>query len=385
MRTNIRTLILIILLSIIPTLLLWAPFFLRLEKFWNIPLPQAGMATIVSNFDGPLYILVAKTFYDSHAIQELFANLPSIYFAAHFPLFPLTINAISKLTLDYPYALIASSSLSSIFAIYYFYLLAKNQNSREALFLTFVFAVFPARWLIVRSIGSPEPLFIGAILASVYYFQKKKYITSGIFGALAQLTKSAGILLFFAYLLFLILPKISRFPLIKNQPFFSFSHLRKYYGLLIIPFSLILLFAFYKLRMNDFFAYFHTGDNIHLFFPPFQVFNHSSPWVGTFWLEEIIFIYVLAAFGIIRLVKRKLYLFASIAGVFLLSIIFVAHRDISRYILPAAPFLLLSYFDILTSKEFKIVLVFIIIPIYLFSLSFISQNTMPISNWTPYL
>lgn len=69
--------------------------------------------------------------------------------------------------------------VSSIICLWYFYLFIRQYVGREALWFTFVFALFPARWLIVRSVGSPEPLFVGAIIASLYYFQNKKYWWAG--------------------------------------------------------------------------------------------------------------------------------------------------------------------------------------------------------------
>jgi hypothetical protein len=84
------------LISIIPTLLIWLPFFLRLDKFWNIPLTTQGMGTVVANYDGPLYIVVAKTLYDKYQIAQNYSfDLPTEYYAAHFPLFPLLIKSLS--------------------------------------------------------------------------------------------------------------------------------------------------------------------------------------------------------------------------------------------------------------------------------------------------
>ena len=80
--------------------------------------------------------------------------------------------------------------VSSVFALYFFYQHANRYLSKEnALFLTAVFSIFPARWLIVRSVGSPEPLFIALILSSTYYFAKKKYVFAGIAGFFAAMTK----------------------------------------------------------------------------------------------------------------------------------------------------------------------------------------------------
>lgn len=372
-------------LTVIPTLLVWLPFFLRLKTFWSIPLPQDGMATIVANYDGPLYIVAAKTLYNPQMIKELFEfPLPAEYYAAHFPLFPLLIRFFS-FVMGYPYAMLAVTLLSSVLAIYYFKLLISRYVSKESvLFLTAAFAVFPARWLIVRSVGSPEPLFLATIIASIYYFQKKKYWLATIWGCLAVITKSPGILLFVAYGLKIILPQIKRLGSKSSQAWLKSLKVKEW-PVFIIPLSLLLVFAFYKVRLGDFFAYFHSGDNIHLFFPPFQVFNYSAPWVGTFWLEEVVYIYLFGILGLLKLVQKKYTLLAWFVGVFLTTIFFVSHRDVARYSLPILPFLFVAFSDTLEKKEFKIAMAILIVPIYLFSLAYLSQNVMPISNWTPFL
>ena len=70
---------------------------------------------------------------------------------------------------------------------------------RNSLFLAAMFLfVWPRMW-VVRSVGSPETLFILFIVLSLYAFQKKSYWLSAIAGALSVLTKSPGVLLFVAY------------------------------------------------------------------------------------------------------------------------------------------------------------------------------------------
>ncbi|HLD92303.1 MAG TPA: hypothetical protein VI795_02805 [Patescibacteria group bacterium] len=374
---RIKKFIPLILLSLIPTLLIWLPFYLRVKSFWTIPLPQQGMATIVANFDGPLYLAVAKTFYDP---QSLGANyqfpLSHEYYSAHFPLFPMLIKVFSPI-LGHPYSMLFVTLISSIMALYFFYIHSREYLSKEnALFLTSVFSIFPARWLIVRSVGSPEPLFVALILASVYYFRKEKYLLAGIAGFFAQMTKSPAILLFFAYLIQIIIPHIKDLKKIE---------FKKYLPLLLIPVGLLVVFTIYAVRYGDFFTYFKSGDNIHLFFPPFQIFNYSASWVGTFWLEEVIFIYAIGVLGIYKLYQEKMTMYFYFTLTFFVSLLFVAHRDLLRYALPIVPFLLIAFREILIKKEFKIVLAVIIIPIYLYSLAFISQNAMPIANWNPFL
>ncbi len=385
MGSKIRKFLVIIIFSLIPTILIWSPFFLRVEKFWGIPLKQDGMATIVANYDGPLYIVVAKTLYNPELVGSFGFNLPSEYYAAHFPLFPYLIKTFAA-PFGFPYSLLFVTLISSILAIYFFYLFIQDFVGKEnALWVTFLFSVFPARWLIVRSVGSPEPLFLGLIIASVYYFRKKNYLLAGIWGFLAQLTKSPGILLFLAFFLALFIPDFKRLAAVTSKNLAQKLDIKKYLSIFLIPAGLLLVFLLYKVRLNDFFAYFHSGDNIHLFFPPFQIFNYSQPWVGTFWLEEIIFVYLFSLIGLINLIKKKETDLAWIVGIFFASTLFVSHRDLIRYSLPILPFLFAAFSETLVKKEFRIVFLVLALPIYLFSLAYISQNVMPISDWAPLL
>jgi Gpi18-like mannosyltransferase len=373
-------------ISIIPTILVWMPFLLRIGTFWNIPLPQNGMATIVANYDGPLYLVAAKTLYNKASIETSFQfPLSAEYYTAHFPLFPLLIKFVG-LVINYPYAMLIATVLSSILATYFFMkLISQYVSGKDVLFMTFLFSIFPARWLIVRSVGSADPLFVASIIASLYYFKNKKYWAAGLWGVIAQITKSPGILLFVSYVVFLLIPVFKNKLIVPAKKWFESINLEKTYPLLLIPLSLILVFGFYKIVQGDFWAYFHSGDNIHLAFPPFQIFNYSAPWVGTFWLEEIIFIYLLGAIGVYKLFQKKEFELGTFSVIFFLLTLFIAHRDLMRYSLPLVPFLLVAFSDTLIKKEFKVALCVIIIPIYLYSLAFISQNVMPISNWAPFL
>lgn len=385
MLNRLKELLLILLISLIPTIIIWLPFFFRIDKVWGIPLPSDGMATVVANYDGPLYIVTAKTLYNKDQIKTYELSEPAEYYAAHFPLYPLLIRSIAQVT-GYPYGMLIITLLSSFFALYFFKkFISDYVEEKDVYWFLFVFAIFPARWLIVRSVGSPEPLFVGCIIATVYYFKKEKYLFSGIFGALASVTKSPGILLFIALGLAYFLPLFKRAFTKSSSKWLSEVKPWRFIPLFLIPLASIGVFYFYKITMNDFFAYFHSGDNIHIFFPPFQIFNYSAPWVGTFWLEEVIFVYLFIVLGIFKLVEKRQIILAFFVGVFFASLIFVSHRDILRYALPVVPFLFVAYSDFLKKKESKIIIAFLLIPIYLFSIVYISQNVMQISDWRPLL
>lgn len=386
MKGKLRGLLPILALSLIPTFLIWLPFYLRLPELWNIPLPKNGMGTIVANYDGPLFLVVAKTLYNPELIGQSFQfPLPDIYYSAHYPLFPILIRLLG-FVINFPYAMLTVTLTSSVLATYFFQKYIREYvKEKDVLWMLFVFSLLPARWLIVRSVGSAEPLFIAAIIASVYYFKKEKYLLAGLWGAVAQLTKSPAILLFVAYIGAIILPNFKLLALTSFSNWLKKLDLKSLLPISLIPLVLLLTFLFYGFRYGDFFAYFNSGDNIHLFFPPFQVFNSSQPWVGTFWLEEIIFVYLFGALGVLSLIKQKDYKIAWVVGIFFVSTLFVSHRDVIRYSLPIVPFLLATWSGFVVTREFKIAMAVLIIPIYLFSLSYISQNVMPISDWAPFL
>jgi len=378
MKNSRRDLFLIAAICLISTFLVWLPFFLRISNFWKMSLPEDGMATIMKNFDGLYYVVIAKSFYRPEIINHLFSfDLPAVYYAAHFPLYPLFIKIFSPF-LGYPWSMLGVNLLASVLAALVFYLFLKEfKYSSSPLWLAIIFLFLPARFLAVRSIGSPESLFILFLLASFYFFKKKNYWLAGLLGGLAQLTKSPGILLFIGYTIYLLWENRSQFNVIKL--------LKKAYPLLIIPLSLLGLFVYYNFAYHDFWAYFHSGDNIHLFWPPFQVFNASAHWVGTYWLEEIIYIFLLGSLGVIYLFKQKKFDLGIFAAVFFFTTLFVTHRDVSRYSLPLVPFLLIAFEPLLVKKEFKIAFWVILIPVFLYTISFVAGNTMPIADWSSFL
>ncbi|KKU01151.1 MAG: hypothetical protein UX03_C0046G0001, partial [Candidatus Woesebacteria bacterium GW2011_GWE1_45_18] len=187
----------------------------------------------------------------------------------------------------------------------------------------------------------------------MYYFQREKYWRAGIWGMVAAATKSPGILLFVSYFLYLIVPQARRLIFSPVATWLKLTKINRAYPIFLIPLSVLAVFVFYQFTFNDFLAYFHSGDNIHLFLLPFSIFNFSSPWVGTAWLEEIIFVYLFGALGLLKLIKQKRYELATFVGIFFFSILFVSHRDLIRYALPIVPFLFVAFNQTLTKKDFK--------------------------------
>lgn len=346
------------------TFLIWLPHLLVLPNFWGLSFKE-GFSTIYRNFDGLEYVVIAKSLYNPKIIEGLSSSLPASYYASHFPGYAILIAFFAPF-FGFLKSMLFVSLLSTVLATWAFYLLVKNFNlSGHPLFLSLLFLILPARWLIVHSVGSSEPTFILFTILAIYFFMKTNLFLTAIFGFLAQITRPQGILLFLALLLYIVFSKkILQSPL-------------KYLPLVLIPFGCLAVFYLFSLTYGDFWAYFRSGDNIHLIFPPFEVFNKQQFWVGDIWLEDIVYIFLLGFFGGVTLLKQKLYPLSFFVLTYLAAASFVAHRDISRYILPVAPFILIAFEKVLTSREFKIILPIVILIVYLYTQNFILANTAP--------
>lgn len=377
MHKTIKDLAIIATFTVISTFLIWLPHILALPNFWGLNFSN-GFPTIYRNFDGLEYVVIAKTWYDPSSIATLPQSLPAIYFASHFPGYSILIALFAPF-LGYLKSMLFVSVVSTILAAWAFYFLVRNLKlTLHPLFLSLVFLILPARWLIVHSVGSSEPLFIFLVITALYFFIKfeqtghfQDIILVSFAGAFAQITRPPGILLALA---------LGLYVLWKGYKKNSISYIFSFYPLMLIPLTLLGLFYWFGNTYNDFFAYFHSGDNIHLTFPPFQVFNINQFWVGDIWLEDIVYIFILGFLGGVMLLKRKLYLMAFFVLTYFAASTLIAHRDISRYLLPITPFVLIAFERVLVSKEFKIILPIIILAIYLYAQNFILQNSAPIPN-----
>lgn len=383
MTKTIKDLSILTISTITLTLIIWLPHLLSLPNFWGLSFKE-GFSAIYRNFDGLEYIIIAKTFYNTGLIASLQQSLPATYFASHFPGYAILIALFAPIT-GFLKSMLFVSLLSTILATWAFYFLVRDfKLSAHPLFLSSIFLVLPARWVIVHSVGSSEPTFILFIICAVYFFMKfeqsQRFLNlglAGIFGLLAQITRPPGILLFIAlpaYLLWkIITPK-------RGQRVSLFRMIGIYFPLLLIPFGLLGIFYLYGQTYGDFWAYFHSGDNIHLTFQPFQVFNKHQFWVGDIWLEDVVYIFILGFLGGMMLLKQKMYPLAFFVLTYLTAATLVAHRDISRYLLPISPFILIAFEKVLTSREFKIILPIILLAIYLYAQNFLLQNVAPIPN-----
>ncbi len=379
-----RDLGIIVLTTLALTFLVWLPHFLALSSFYNLDF-SSGFNTIFKNFDGLEYVVIAKSLYDPKIISSLPHTLFPSYYAAHFPGFAIMILLFAPL-LGFLKSMLFVSILFTIASTITFYFLIRNfKLTSNPLLLSLISLVLPARWLVVHSVGSAEPMFIFFCLLTIYSVMKYEatkawsWIWIGaLSGLLAQITRSPGILLFISLMLYV------HWKYFIDQKFKNFSqnikeHL-KFAPFVLIPLGILGVFLLYQAALGDFLAYFHSGDNIHISFPPFQVFDKHWVWVGEIWLEDIIYIYILGLLGGLMLWRQKLRLMSFFVLTYLAATMLVVHRDIARYSLPIFPFLLIAFEKVLVSKEFKIILVIVLLAIYLYAQNFLIENTSPIPN-----
>lgn len=340
--------------------------------------------TIYQHYDGPWYVIVAKTFYNPKAISDLKleTSLNEKYFAAHLPGYPLLIRGVRELfmltswrvnELGYLKAMIIVNLLATVSLTLFFYWMLNRFNlTKNPLLLTIIFLFLP-RFFVVRSVGAPESLFIFLIILSLYFFEKDKFLLGGFFGALATITKTPGILLLGAY------------GIVFIEKWLKSKKINwRWMGILLIPIGLISLFVFYWRQYGDFFAYFNSGDNLHLV-SPFSVFDFKKSWVGTAWLEDIIFYFFIYGFAIFNLKNIKYRSFFYFSIVFFSATLFVQHRDIARYSLPLWPMAVIAFERLFTSKKFLTVFLIFLPAIFFYAWNFLEYNIMPIANWRPFL
>ena len=365
---------LLLLITFLSSALIWLAFYKNIPQ--SLGFPQTSLETVFANYDGPNYMVVAKCWYQKDCIAKNFSLPLSLeYYPAHLPGFPLLIKYFSFYVNTPKAMLLATLFGSLLFTLVSYYFYKGFFKEKAAFWITFLSIFFPARLFVLRLVGAPETWFLSFILLSIIFFRKKNYWLSALFGVLTQLLKSPGILLFAAYFLIAVIDFIKTKKFDKNYLFY-----------LLIPLSALGIFYFYYLQTGDFFAYFHTGDNIHLTPFPYQVFVSTRAWINTIWLEDVIYIFALCFFAVAKLWKKyKIDILFIFPLIFTLASVFVAHRDISRYMVPVYPFVLLAFGKKISKPKVKLIFLLLIPAVVLYAVNFIIGNGAPITTWAPYL
>ncbi len=295
------------------------------------------MAAVYRFWDGPNYLTVARTLYDVRPDNPLLAYVYTPrYFLTHLPLYPLCVRALSFF--GYEPALLLVSVLAATGAAILFYRLARDVWKLPSPgFLALVFLFLPPRWLLYRSTGSTESLYMALALISLWFFEKSRYGRACGAAALAALTRISGLMFAPAYAVVLLRERRWR-PL-------------AWLGL--VPAGVFAYFLFCAIRFGDFFAYLAPHGEKLAAFRPFG-FLPALFQKGLYHQVEFhVLLFLVYAVGTSRLWGRFPVLFWYCAFELLL-LVFVSTEDWSRYFLAMAPFaLVVGFHDLIDTRAFR--------------------------------
>jgi hypothetical protein len=113
---------------------------------------------------------------------------------AFFPLYPALISIVGATIGNYLVAGLLISNAASFFALLYLYKLVEHEYNRQVAHRAiFYVSIFPTA--IFFSAVYTESLFLFLTVASFYYIRERRWLTAGLFGFFAALTRVEGVLL----------------------------------------------------------------------------------------------------------------------------------------------------------------------------------------------
>ncbi|HYB54309.1 MAG TPA: glycosyltransferase 87 family protein, partial [Thermoanaerobaculia bacterium] len=298
-----------------------------------------NMNPVYRFWDGPNYLTVARTLYDIRPDNPLLAYIyRPTYFLTHLPLYPLAIRFFSFLGYE-PAMLVVSVAATAVAALLFFRLSRDVWKLPAPMFMTLVMLYLPPRWLVYRSTGATEGLYLALALASILCFERGRFGQASAWAGLATLTRITGLVFLPAYAVVLIL---------KRQK-------RSLAWLALIPSGLLAYFLFCAVRFGDFFAYFRPhGEKLAVFFP--FGFLPVLFQKGIYHQAEFhILLALVYAIGISRLRARPVLMWYCVFAFLLL--VCVSTEDWSRYFLAMAPFaIVVGFREVLDSKPVRWIL-----------------------------
>lgn len=322
-RAGVRPEIWLILASVGGSFLVYLPFL-------------ADMAPVYRFWDGPNLLTAARTLYEIRPDNPLLAYVYTpLFFASYLPAQPLLVRALA--IFGYEPALLLVSILASVVAVLLFYRLARDVwKLSSPFFLSLVFLFLPPRWLLYRSVGATEPLYIASTLASVLFFERSRFGRASAAAALAALTRISGLMFVPAYAVLLLREK-------------------RYKSILwlgLVPAGLGAFFLFCAVRFGNLFAYFTPhGEKLDRLAP----FGFLPVLFQKGLYHQVEFHILLAlvyAVGISRLRSFPVIFWYC---VFELALhLCLSTEDWSRYLLSMAPFaLVVGYREVIDTRVFR--------------------------------
>jgi len=184
---------------------------------------------------------------------------------AFFPLYPLLLAIIGKVTGSHLVAGLIVSNVALYVGLLFFYKLVEHElrDRRVAYRAVFYISVFPTA--IFFSAVYTESLFFALTVASFYYIRERKWLLAGVIGALASATRVEGILLFVPF-------AMEWWSAHRNGESFSW---RSLLGICLVPGGLLAYMAYLWVLVGDplYFSHVQWHWNRHLAPPWVSVLN----------------------------------------------------------------------------------------------------------------
>jgi hypothetical protein len=185
---------------------------------------------------------------------------------AFFPLYPLLIRIVGTFIGNGLIAGLLVSNATLFFGLLFFYKLVEHQYNRAVAHRAiFYISIFPTA--VFFSAVYTESLFFALTVASFYYIREHRWLTAGLLGALAAMTRVEGVLLVLPYAIEVFSPGGAH-P--WHHSFASRPRaLRIVAGALLIPLGLCAYMAWLWILRGDplYFSHVQSHWNRHLAFP----------------------------------------------------------------------------------------------------------------------
>jgi hypothetical protein len=331
----------------------------------SLPSLLGDADVLVRHFDGPNYLVVAKTLYRPTPESPLPGYVTSPrYFAVHLPLYPLAVRAAAVVA-GYPAGLLLATAFfgaasAAAWAAY-------QRAAAPAVGLVagvLAFLVLPPRELLYRSIGATEaPMALFIVLAALAYRRER---TGWAFAAasFASITRVNGLL---------VVAVLAAFLLAKRRVGAALLGA----ALAVVP--LLVTFAWQGRVLGDAGAFFATHGSKRGFAPFGYVVDlaRDGKWVDAELLLAVFLFYALAA---ARLFVAGDRFEGALVAAHLALFSVLRETDLPRYFLTVAPFaVVLAFRDVWANRRVAAAFLAVAIPV---SLAY-AWATMPTNLCAP--
>lgn len=189
-------------------------------------------------WDASHFLNIAENWYKNSGEEK--------YFIVFYPLYPLTARIFYFLTNDYFWSSILVSNISLIISCFYLYKLTGIDHNEKVSFNSLKYLLI-SPFSFFLGLPFSDSLFIALSIMTLYYIRKNNCLFAGIFGFLASLTRSFGILL--------LIPTLIEYLITNKNKKSIKAHFKNVSFLLFIPSGFLVYLYLNKAVTGDCFKF----------------------------------------------------------------------------------------------------------------------------------